>query len=61
MDIKRIYIFNTWLAVGGNTPWNIEGYIEKIQVHADNIYLDFDSGHELKIKTNDYMILKGES
>ena len=61
MGIKRIYIFNTWLAVGGNTPWDIEGTIEEIQVLAGTIFIDFDSGFELRVKTTDYMILKGES
>lgn len=63
-EIERVYVDQTWLGIGGNTPWNIKGRIEEINIRENDpcsgsnvsfIFIHFDTGNMLKIKTTDYM------
>ncbi|WP_200415975.1 hypothetical protein [Virgibacillus salexigens] len=67
MEIDQIYVHDIWLGVGGNTPWGMKGNITEIELNepdprnfhgADSafIFIKFDTGYIIKMKTNNYMI-----
>ena len=68
-DIEMVYIkeLNAWISVGGNTPWRFKGTIKRICMtkndprnfngaESDFIFIEFDSGLVIEIKTSDYII-----
>lgn len=70
-EVHAVFINGVWLTVGGNVPWQTfptRKFIKSIKTtendprnfmgsDADYIFITFEDGYVLEIKTSDYMVV----